>query len=475
MAPSTMLKHSLCLLAVAIAAQSAPTDKANGPRNASCRFMPTDPEWPSAKTWNALNKTVHGQLIATVPIAAPCHDSTAPKGGLSRNWPAYDEQKCTELQERWLEPELQYVLQHARSCHSPTDDHSDADPTSLMAPYFMSTQTCSPFQPRSSSCQLGVYSQYVINVTSSADVAAGLKFAQDNNIRLVIHNTGHDFAGKSSGAGSLSLWMHNLKDIEFIHWGDEHYTGKAVRIGAGVQGFEVNAAAHNQGLQVVTGECPTVGVAGGYTQGGGHSALSSRHGMAADQALQYEVVVPSGEVLIANRYRNSDLYWALSGGGGGTYGVVLSLTSKAHPDVPTSGANLTFTSENVDTDVYYGAIETFLSSLPASADAGVMSVFYFTSSSFMIAPLTGPDVKASQLKEFLSPLMQKLEASNITYTSHFEDFDSYLEFYETMFAPIPVVSLPCLQISKHLFIFTNCMSTRASLSTAEPSSPETSP
>jgi hypothetical protein len=98
-----MLKQSLCLLAVAIAAQSAPTVK-----NA-CRFMPNDPEWPSAKTWDALNKTVHGQLIATVPIAAPCHDSTAPKGGLSRNWPAYDEQKCTDLQERWLEPELQYV------------------------------------------------------------------------------------------------------------------------------------------------------------------------------------------------------------------------------------------------------------------------------------------------------------------------------------------------------------------------------
>jgi hypothetical protein len=269
--------------------------------------------------------------------------------------------------------------------------------------------------------------------------------------------------------------MHNLKDIEFIHWGDDYYSGKAVKIGAGVQGFEVNAAAHDQGLQVVTGECPTVGVAGGYTQGGGHSALSSRHGMAADQALQYEVVVPSGEVLIANRQRNSDLYWALSGGGGGTYGVVLSLTSKAHPDVPTSGANLTFTSDNIDQDVYYDAIETFLSSLPASADAEIMSVFYFTNLSFMIAPLTGPDVKACELKKFLSPLIEKLEASNITYTSHFEDFDSYLDFYEGMFAPIPVVSLPFLQVSSVVITFTNFIPTRALLSTAEPSSPETSP
>jgi FAD/FMN-containing dehydrogenase len=212
-------------------------------------------------------------------------------------------------------------------------------------------------------------------------------------------------------------------------------------MGAGVQGIEANAAAHDQGLQIVAGECPTVGIVGGYTQGGGHSALSSRHGMAADQALEYEFVVPSGKVLIANRHKNTDLYWALSGGGGGTYGVVLSLISKAHKDVPTSGASLTFTSENVDKDVYYAAIEIFTSSLPASGDAGVMSVFYFTSESFMIAPLTGPDVSVDELKEFLVPLMQTLEASGISYTSHFEQFDSYVEFDAAMFAPIPVVRL----------------------------------
>lgn len=59
----------------------------------------------------------------------------------------------------------------------------------------------------------------------------------------------------------------------------------------------------------------------------------------------------------------------------------------------------------------------------------------------MIAPLSGPDVTAEQLKEFLAPLVGKLEESNISYTSHFEDFDSYVEFYDAMFAPIPVVSL----------------------------------
>lgn len=231
-----------------------------------------------------------------------------------------------------------------------------------MAPFF-ANRSCDPFTEKSAGCVLGSYVQYAVNVSSAADVSAGIKFANDRNIRLVIRNTGHDYNGKSTGAGALGLWMHNLKDIEIKDWSDKHYTGKAIKMGAGVQGGEAYKAADAEGLQVVGGECPTVGIAGGYTQGGGHSALSSRHGMAADQTLEWEVVTGTGEHLIANRQKNTDLYWALSGGGGGTYAVVLSLTSKAHQDTPTSGANLTFTSAGVSQDAYYEAITTFVGAM----------------------------------------------------------------------------------------------------------------
>ena len=68
--------------------------------------------------------------------------------------------------------------------------------------------------------------------------------------------------GKSTGDGALAIWTHHLKDIEILDYQSEYYTGKAIKMGAGVQGFEAYAAADKEGLNVVGGECPTVGLAG---------------------------------------------------------------------------------------------------------------------------------------------------------------------------------------------------------------------
>ncbi|KND90862.1 hypothetical protein TOPH_04603 [Tolypocladium ophioglossoides CBS 100239] len=56
-----------------------------------------------------------------------------------------------------------------------------------------------------------------------------------------------------------------MEDIKVIAWKSNAYTGKALRVAVGVQGYE-------NGFAIISDECPTVGVAGGYTQGGGHSA-----------------------------------------------------------------------------------------------------------------------------------------------------------------------------------------------------------
>ena len=79
------------------------------------------------------------------------------------------------------------------------------------------------------------------------------------------------YNGKSVGAGSLAIWTHYLKNVTFFDYRSPYYTGKAYKTGAGIQGFELYEASQKIGLTVTSGECPTVGVAGGYTQGGGHS------------------------------------------------------------------------------------------------------------------------------------------------------------------------------------------------------------
>ncbi|EMC98973.1 hypothetical protein BAUCODRAFT_65846 [Baudoinia panamericana UAMH 10762] len=377
----------------------------------SCRCFPGDLCWPSEAIWDAFNFTVGGRLVATVPLAAPCHyDQYAP----------YSNDTCANLQANWLWPQQHY-------------DSS----SSIMAPFF-ANQSCDPFTPPSAQCVIGTYVQYAVNVSSPADVIAGIAFATLFNIRLVIRNTGHDYNGKSTGAGALGLWMHHLKNISFSQWSDQYYNGTAIKLGAGVQAIEAYEAADAQGLQVVGGECPTVGIAGGYTQGGGHSALASKHGLAADQVLEWEVITGTGQYLIANRHQNSDLFWALSGGGGGTYGVTLSMTAKAHPDTPTSAMNLTFLSAGTTQDNYYSAIETFHASLPAIVDSGAMSVWYFTNQSFAISPITGPNISVPQLKVLMSPLETKLQQLNISYTSYYGQFSGYLKEYNAMQGPIEV-------------------------------------
>ena len=130
------------------------------------------------------------------------------------------------------------------------------DPTSMMSPLYQG-RTCLP-NPRSTNatCTVGGYPSYAVNVTNVAQMQLAVNFARNANIRLVIKNTGHDFNGKSGGAGALGIWTHNLKDIEFIpEYRSAAYNGTAIKAGAGVQAFELYAAAKNWNVTAIGGEC----------------------------------------------------------------------------------------------------------------------------------------------------------------------------------------------------------------------------
>lgn len=120
-------------------------------------------------------------------------------------------------------------------------------------------KTCLPSlnTSRSSDCTLGGSPAFVVNVSRVEQIQLAVNFARTTNIRLVIKNTGHDYLGKSTAAGSLSIWTHNLKDIAFLpDYAGPGYAGKAMKIGAGVTVREVYEKAQEYGVSALGGICP---------------------------------------------------------------------------------------------------------------------------------------------------------------------------------------------------------------------------
>lgn len=77
-----------------------------------------------------------------------------------------------------------------------------------------------------------------------------------------------------------------------------------------------------------------MGASGGYVTGGGHSLLSPVHGLGVDNAMQMKVVLPNGTYVTANRCQNQEIFFALRGGGGASFGVVTETTARVFPEVP---------------------------------------------------------------------------------------------------------------------------------------------
>lgn len=131
-----------------------------------------------------------------------------------------------------------------------------------------------------------------------------INFARKHNVRLVIKNTGHDSSGRSGAPDSLQILTNRLKDIKFSNrftpagGPEEADYGPVVSFGAGVMGGELYEASAAHGYSIVSGECTTVGIAGGYIQGGGVStALSPMRGLGSDQVVEMEVVTAKVSVI----------------------------------------------------------------------------------------------------------------------------------------------------------------------------------
>ncbi|KAI1417801.1 FAD-binding domain-containing protein [Hypoxylon sp. FL1857] len=375
--------------------------------NAStCRLLPGDAGWPTENDWSQLNQTIGGKLIRGVPLAQSCYSPTVDA----------DRDTCVKVREEWVTGDIYYE-----------------DPVNVMSPYWLNN-SCSPYLEPNPSCTLGNIAVYAINVDGPETVAAGLKFARERNIRLSIKNTGHDYIGRSNGQGSLALWTHNLKNMTFFNYSSPSYTGPAAHVGAGIQFFEAYKIAADNGFRIPGGYCPSVGITG-WTSGAGHGPLAASYGMGADNVLEFEVVTADGRHLTASATQNQDLYWALSGGGAGTYAVVLSLTTKVHPDGNTAGATLSFANTNPRT--YWAGVAAFQKRLlTLNTIPGFATSWGLDNQAFSLNVATLTDGSQADMEAALKPFLQDLQKLNVSLTSYSTSLHSrFYDHYEAYTFP----------------------------------------
>lgn len=127
-----------------------------------------------------------------------------------------------------------------------------------MSPLFEGA-TCEPQDGvLGKNCTLGGFPSYSLNITNVAQIQLAINFARNLDLRLVVRNTGHDFLGKNTGKGALSLWTHHLDEIKVLPKYESaggRYKGPAFKLGAGVMVYQLYEAAEREGYTAVGGEC----------------------------------------------------------------------------------------------------------------------------------------------------------------------------------------------------------------------------
>jgi hypothetical protein len=253
------------------------------------RRRPTDADWPSKAAWKRLNDEVDGNLIRVeFPLEACIKDS---ESAACRNLIA-----------------------------------------NVKNPYFVGDQPGLTQTLGWVDAWFTRPSVFAVAAKNADHVSAAVRFACENDSRLVVKGGGHSYQGTSNAADSVLIWTRHMHDTtlreRFIPQGcnGKQKPQRAVTCGPGTIWMQAyDAVTTKGGAYVQGGGCTTVGVAG-LVQSGGFGSFSKHYGTAAAGLLEAEVVTADGRIRIANPCTNSDLFWALKGGGGGTFGVVTNLT-----------------------------------------------------------------------------------------------------------------------------------------------------
>ncbi len=253
------------------------------------RVRPGDRSWPKAADWAALRERVDGNLIAPHPLFTACE--LTPTGA-----------ECRDVM------------------------------NNLHNPFYIGDQPAGTKVSGWFEAWSPAASAYAVKARTAAHVAAAVDFARAHRLRLVVKGGGHSYQGTSSAPDSLLIWSRAMNRI-VLHeaftpqGGPGHLTAvPAVTAEAGAMWIDLyHAVTTEAGRFVQGGGCTSVGCAG-LVQSGGFGSFSKRFGTAASALLQAEIVTADGRVRTVNAFQDPELFWALKGGGGGSWGVLTKVT-----------------------------------------------------------------------------------------------------------------------------------------------------
>ncbi|KAJ7105710.1 hypothetical protein C8R44DRAFT_886636 [Mycena epipterygia] len=282
----------------------------------------------SPEQWRALNTTVGGRLHTAKPFALPCFSV------YQNHSVQVDEQACNVIQANYTSPNFR-VESFSANMNVEYETCISTHSGCLLD----STDPQNPLATEGVSCDQGEISPFYIDISVANDIQAAFAFSAKTEVPLSIKNTGHDYMGRSRRRDSLGLWTHNLQTMSYHPQfvpdlcgdSDSH---RAVTVGAGVTFEQVYKFADDNDAMFIGGYAQTIGASGGWMMGGGHSVLAPSYGLGVDRVLEIKLVTPDGKLRTANACQNTDLFWALRGGGGGTFGVVVESTHLVEQRIP---------------------------------------------------------------------------------------------------------------------------------------------
>lgn len=441
----------LAYLAVAIAVGVAPIEAA-----LQCKCLPGQSCFPSAAVISAFEQNLTHPLLNPRPIANVCF----------RSDPAFNEAACNTVKANWnngafraSNPNTLQFINWESIINSTVIEQCDPF-GNVNSPADFCFQGRVPFAVVNATTVSDIQNtvlfasefnlKLVVKNTGYEHLFSFL-FVLFMSTYMFLYSR-HESLGRSFGESSIEIWTHNMQDVEFsdsfVPQGAPNGTAgipsttflyyvrivylfavtSAVTIGPGVNWGDLYNIVDTQGKVVVggIGAGGTVGAAGGWPMGGGHGILSPFFGLGkshfrrnlytifnihvgVDNIVEETVVLPNGTHVTANLYTNSDLFWALRGGGGPSFGILTSVTYKTHPAEPVTAA---FLVANTTTDEGRLALFTeWVQVHPAVVDAGWAGFWPYSGTQFFLTlmalgdPPTNPAANAT-LQGFYDTISQ---------------------------------------------------------------------